>query len=720
METREFAEQVLFGTTLDEKLAPPASDLTDHRPGPSLAAPEHPGRPAGLRFKPLGERSRDFPDLRALDQERERGRLLHFFANHELLATELMALALLRFPDAPPAFRRGVVQTLQEEQDHTRMYCRRMAECGLTFGEMPVSGYFWRAVSPMVHPIDFVAGLSLTFEQANLDFCRQFAAAFQAVGDDRTAGLLDGIYRDEIAHVAHGLKWFRRWKNPALSDWEAFQSQLKFPLSPQRAKGGVLNVEGRRAAGLDPGFIAELDVFSQSKGRTPRVHVFNPFTDAHLAQGRSFVPGKLQRQLAEDLSTLPQFLARQDDLVLVPRRPSAPFLSGLKKAGFPLPEFVETGSDPARAVRELSVRRLGGLSPWAWGPDSLELLKPLQSSLPACSPIPGFVSGPGLPSLYSKVTSAALLGELLTEVDGTEAPWLCTREVVGRAVDSLPDALEAIRHFRQLGYVRLVAKEAWGVAGSNALRLWESELLPQQHRWLTSTLGRGMPLVIEPWLDRRVDFSVQWEMRSDGLRLMGFTGLLADGRGQYQGNWVEPHPGRPPHAVLRSLPPGAGRDLSLWIERLRIRLETWLRAERFVGPVGIDAFLYRDRAGALRVKPIVEINPRMTFGRLALELMRYTHSGTHGQLRLVSRRQVEREGFSDFQSWVQAMSGSHPLRFAGEPVPRIQSGLVCLNDPGMVQAVLSIFEVREGGRMSSLLMPTGFPSQADRKPPSHP
>jgi uncharacterized ferritin-like protein (DUF455 family) len=708
MEIRDFAEQVLFGTTLEVKLAPPGSELTDHRPGHSLAAPEHPGRPAGLRFKRPGEQSRDFPDLRALEQERERGRLLHFFANHELLATELMALVLLRFPEAPSAFRRGVVQTLQEEQDHTRMYCRRMAECGLTFGEMPVSGYFWRAVSPMVHPIDFVAGLSLTFEQANLDYCRQFAAAFQAVGDGRTAGLLDGIYRDEIAHVAHGLKWFRRWKDPAQSDWEAFQCQLKFPLSPQRAKGSVLNVEGRRAAGLDPGFIAELNVFSQSKGRTPRVHIFNPFTDAHLAQGRSFVPGKLQRQLADDLSTIPQFLARQDDVVLVPRRPSAPFLSLLKKAGFPLPEFVEMGSDPVRAIRELSARKLGGVSPWAWGPDSLELLKPLQASLPASSPIPEFASGPGIRGLYGKATSAALLGELLVETDGGEAPWLCTREVVGRAVESLPDALEAIRHFRQLGYPRLVAKETLGVAGSNALRLWEPELLPQQLRWLETTLDRGMTLVIEPWLDRRVDFSMQWEMRSDGLRLLGFTGLLADGRGQYLGNWVEPHPGRPPAAVLRNLPPGAGRDLSLWLERLRARLETWLHSERFVGPIGIDAFLYRDPVGALRVKPIVEINPRMTFGRLALELMRYTHSGTHGRLRLVSRRQVEREGFSDFQSWVRTMIESHPLRFAGEPVPRIQSGVVCLNDPGMVQGVLAIFEVGVG--LDGLdILPPGAP-----------
>ena len=306
MELREFAQQVLFATTLEDKLRRPES-VTDERPGPAMLAPSEPGRPPELKFKPTGSGNRDFPGLHHLEQERERGRLLHFFANHELLATELMALVLLRFPEAPAAFRRGVLQTLQEEQDHVRMYLRRMEDCGLHFGELPVSGYFWRAVSPMAQPIDFVAGLSLTFEQANLDFCRQFARAFTVVGDTQTAALLDGIYRDEIAHVAHGLKWFRRWKKPDESDWEAFCRQLRFPLSPQRAKGMTLNIEGRRAAGFDPGFIAQLDVFSQSKGRTPHVFVFNPFAEGYLSRGRSFNPVQSQAQLLGILPIYPSF-----------------------------------------------------------------------------------------------------------------------------------------------------------------------------------------------------------------------------------------------------------------------------------------------------------------------------------------------------------------------------------------------------------------------------
>ena len=60
--------------------------------------------------------------------------------------------------------------------------------------------------------------------------------------------------------MAYGLKWFRRWKNPQESDWDAFCRTLKFPLSPQRAKGFSLNVAGRQAAGLDEEFIAQLNV----------------------------------------------------------------------------------------------------------------------------------------------------------------------------------------------------------------------------------------------------------------------------------------------------------------------------------------------------------------------------------------------------------------------------------------------------------------------------
>ncbi|HEY4417186.1 MAG TPA: DUF455 family protein [Verrucomicrobiae bacterium] len=695
MELREFAERVLFATTLEEKLLRP-TDITDENPGPAIVTPAAPGRPAELEFKITGTARDSFPGTRNLEQPRERGQLLHFFANHELLATELMALVLLKFPDAPAAFRKGLLQTLKDEQEHTQLYLARMKACGIHFGELPVSGYFWRSVSTMENPLDYVSSLCLTFEQANLDFARHYAKNFAQVGDEATARLLEKIYRDEIGHVAYGLKWFRRWKNPNESDWDAFCRQLKFPLSPQRAKGITLNVEGRRATGLDPQFIAALDVFSQSKGRTPNVFVFNPLAEARIAQGKSFNPTKHQAQLTRDLENLPQFLCRQDDLVLVPEKPSVEFLSTVKQAGFPLPEFV--------ALNQMSLgeRKLGSLRPWAWGADSVELFTPLFASLNTEKRTAGQSFNPGIAQLYSKAWSVGLLREMLadTSTTGRGEPWLCTQNEVGVAVSSLAEALAAIAQIRARGHHKIVAKEALGLAGSNAMRLFEPELLETHRRWLVNAMTAGRQLVIEPWLERELDFSIQLEMGADGLRLCGYTGLLNDAKGQFQANTAAPgYQKKIPADVLARfrVPADIAQRLHQLFAEIFARLETELRRAGYTGPVGIDAFVYRDAAGDCRLKPIVEINPRYTMGRLTLELMRQTHQGSHGRFELVNAAKLRAENCDSFQTYATRLREQFPLQLAGDSSLRIREGVMCLNDPARAQVCLATFQVTRSG-----------------------
>ncbi len=763
MELREFAEQILFGMTLAEKLAAPGL-ITDDRPGPALVTPAAPGRPANLQFKPHATGKSDFPGLHQLEAVSERGKLLHFFGNHELLATELMALVLLKFPDAPAAFRKGVLQTLQDEQEHTRLYMERMQACGLEFGDLPVSGYFWRCVSPMEHPIDYVASLCLTFEQANLDFAGHYGRSFATVGDAASAKLLEKIYRDEIGHVAYGLKWFRRWKNPAESDWDAFCRTLKFPLSPQRAKGFALNVAGRRAAGLDPQFIAQLNVYSQSKGRTPSVFVFNPFTEGRLAEGKKFNPAKSQAQLARDLENLPQFLCRQDDIVLTGRKPSVEFLSRIKQAGFPLPEFVEldqsaglrhgstesgilqragseTGAPRQRAptsiarpgapFQNLAARKLGSLRPWAWGPDSLELLQPLFASVTGEIRADEQRFNPRLAQLYAKSWSANFLRKLLSAGGsrGDEAPeakqqaasskqqasqslltsapteeWLCTENEIGVAVNSVDEALAAIAKIRARGHHQVVVKQSFGVAGSNALRLFEPEILPAQLRWMEKAFAQRRELVVEPWLDRLWDFSAQLEMTTEGLKLCGFTGLVNDARGQFMANYAESHHHtRLPARVVSQFrePADISRRLLEFYGDLFARLEAELRAVDFLGPVGVDAFVYRDADGSVRLKPVVEINPRYTMGRVLVELMRQTCQNCAGLFRLVNAAQLRAEGLDNFSGYARALGEKYPLQLAGEPAPRIRAGVLCLNDPAQARVCLAIFQV--GQRLEPLL-----------------
>jgi uncharacterized ferritin-like protein (DUF455 family) len=729
MELREFAEQVLFATSLEEKLRAPGN-LTDEHPGPALVTPAAPGRPANLIFKPHGTGDKsEFPGLHRLEQDHERGKLLHFFGNHELLATELMALVLLKFPDTPPAFRQGVLKTLRDEQEHTRLYMERMKSCGVQLGDCPVSGYFWRCVAPMEHPIDYVAGLCLTFEQANLDFAGHYGQALGTVGDTGSATLLEKIYRDEIGHVAYGLKWFRRWKNPGESDWDAFCRTLKFPLSPQRAKGFSLNVAGRKAAGLDEHFISQLNVYSQSKGRTPDVFVFNAFAEGRLAEGKKFNPTKPQAQLASDLENLPQFLCRQDDIVIVSHKPGVDFLSGIKQAGFPLPEFVQlpergsvsrsnpTSSDVSAghrpALQSLAARKLGSLRPWAWGPDSFELLKPLFASVTGEKRDDDRRFNEKIAQLYSKAWSAEFLRKIsgggaalprgLGKEKGEAAQqrrptddWLCSENEIGVAVHSLEEARGVIHQIRARGHHNIVLKESYGVAGSNALRLFEPELLPTQLRWMENAFARKRELVVEPWLERLADFSAQLEMTERGLKLCGFTGLLADARGQFVANYAEPHHHKRIPAKIVSLF-NAQADVSglllAYYHRLFAALETELRAAGFTGPIGIDAFVYRDAGGAVKLKPVVEINPRYTMGRVLVELMRQVCQNSSGAFQLVNPAQLRAEGLENFPAYARSLAEKNPLRLEGGPAPRIREGALCLNDPATAQVCLAVFQV---------------------------
>jgi uncharacterized ferritin-like protein (DUF455 family) len=709
MELREFAEQVLFATSLEEKLRAPDS-ITDEHPGSALVTPAAPGRPDNLIFKPHAAGKSEFPGLHQLENKTERGKLLHFFGNHELLATELMALVLLKFPDAPAAFRQGVLRTLRDEQEHTRLYMERMKSCGVVLGDFPVSGYFWRCVSTMEHPIDYVAGLCLTFEQANLDFAGHFAKSFDTIGDNDTSSLLGKIYRDEIGHVAYGLKWFRRWKNPGENDWDAFCRVLKFPLSPQRAKGFSLNVEGRRAAGFDAQFIAEINVYSQSKGRTPSVYVFNPFTEGRLAEGKTFNPTKPQAQLARDLENLPQFLCRQDDIVLVQQKPSVEFLSGIKQAGFALPEFS------ARAdVRSLQARKLGSLRPWAWGPDSFELLKPIFASVTGEQRADEMRFNSGIAQLYSKAWSAEFLRKIISrrsrgDETQTENPkssqrlltssptsdWLCTENEIGVAVNSLAEAQAAIAKIRARSHHKIVVKESYGVAGSNALRLFEPEILPNQIRWLENAFGHRRELVVEPWLARVADFSVQLEMTAHGLKLCGYTGLITDARGQFVANFAESHHHkRIPNKIISLFtePKNISNELLEFYGNVFAQLETELRRADFTGPIGIDAFVYRAADGAIKLKPVVEINPRYTMGRVLVELMRSVCQNSSGAFRLVNAAQLRAEGFNNFPDYARRLAEKHPLQLEGEPLPCIRAGALCLNDPATAQVCLAVFQV---------------------------
>jgi uncharacterized ferritin-like protein (DUF455 family) len=257
MTAREYAERIVRGERMDDKLAPPPDDLDLADAGAPLRIAA-PGRPRELPIVP--GRSARVPPIAGMRDPAQRARIIHALANHELQAVELFAWALLAYPDAPLAFRRGLVAILADEQRHFRLYEDRLRAHGAAFGDHPVTGHFWNKLDHLTGPLEFVCAMGLTFEAANLDFAGDYATAARACGDVATADALDRVHADEIAHVHFGWTWMRRLAGEHEADaWATYTAHVQPPLGPHRARGARFDRDARRRAGFDEAFIARLE-----------------------------------------------------------------------------------------------------------------------------------------------------------------------------------------------------------------------------------------------------------------------------------------------------------------------------------------------------------------------------------------------------------------------------------------------------------------------------
>ena len=255
VQLREYAYQIVTSSDLETKLAHPVG-LNDSAPGDPLRL-EAPGRCERLTVR----RSRDVkvPPIDGMRDPTQRRRIFHALANHELQAVELFAWALLAFPGAPSAFRRGLLAILVDEQRHCRLYADHIRSLGAKFGDYPVTGHFWHKLASITTPLQFVCTMGLTFENANLDFASDYERAARTAGDQPGATILAQVHRDEIRHVRFAWRWLLKLKPADSSPWQTYIENLAWPLGPARARGRTFDSRARQQAGLSAYFISRLE-----------------------------------------------------------------------------------------------------------------------------------------------------------------------------------------------------------------------------------------------------------------------------------------------------------------------------------------------------------------------------------------------------------------------------------------------------------------------------
>ena len=433
--------------------------------------------------------------------------------------------------------------------------------------------------------------------------------------------------------------------------------------------------------------------------RCPNLYWFNPACDLAAGRGATFAPRMAVRDLAHDLAMVPALLAAADDMIVVPERPRPAFLQQLQAARLPVPKLVVWEPLSCAPPAELAGRTFADLRPWGWSPDSVTAFTPLAGQLAHGMAHPSKRWHDARRQLYAKAWSAAWLADIVGDLRARKGDWICGPEVVGSAGASETEASRLLTAGFAGGWQRAVVKAAYGAAGGQQMIVGAADLEAHQQRWLRRALREAGRVVVEPWLDRKLDLSAQFEVEEDGcLRLLGITRFLADGRGRFQGVFV--------HNMAAGLEPEMtrlldddGRDcrrLLRLFDLIGTCLQQRLPAD-FRGALGVDAFVYRDAAdGALRLKPIVEVNPRLTMGRVALALAPHILAASTAARSAIWRvlrvKDIVDAGDTDVASWASRLRQQLPLEMTPDG-KQIARGVVFTNDPEQARSFVSLLVV---------------------------
>lgn len=213
----------------------------------SILPPDRPARPA----RPVVMAPKDMPK-RAYGGEKGRIALLHALAHIELNAIDLAWDIVCRFPDdaMPKGFLDDWVQVAVDEADHFEVLEKALNQLGSAYGELPAHDGLWQAAEKTADDLlaRFVV-VPMTLEARGCDTTPATMEKLTRNGDTVTPPVLDVIYKDEIKHVAAGVRWFIHLAQKRGLD----PKQTFLTLHAERFPGGLkppFNHEARAEAGF--------------------------------------------------------------------------------------------------------------------------------------------------------------------------------------------------------------------------------------------------------------------------------------------------------------------------------------------------------------------------------------------------------------------------------------------------------------------------------------
>lgn len=392
---------------------------------------------------------------------------------------------------------------------------------------------------------------------------------------------------------------------------------------------------------------------------TSDLYLFNPTCDYAVGNGMpSWQPNKLLQKMEADMETLPLFFAKSEDYLLVENIPSDEYIDTLSKVNIDIPFFIE--KKQALGDKTFINKPRNSLNPWGWSPVAHKFLSPFKDS---CSDrfknSPVFNWRPEYREVYSRKFALNVLHKLIKDfpdkhfISDYETAKICTKK---------QDFEDAIKDWG-----KIMVKAPWSSSGRGLQTVAKTPVHPKVWEKLMGIVNDQGYAMAEPLLNKKLDIAFQFKIEKQKIEFIGISNFITDAKGQYMGNNLNGLPDNIDGKLLdfaRFIP-------EIIVEPLIRVFESVEITHFYEGFFGVDALIYEDLDGALKVNPCLEINFRYNMGLLSIMLEKNIIADRKG---LFSTWFKPQKYFIDFK---EEMEQQYPLKIIDG---KIVSGFMALTD----------------------------------------
>jgi hypothetical protein len=348
----------------------------------------------------------------------------------------------------------------------------------------------------------------------------------------------------------------------------------------------------------------------------PMIHYFNPGHEtAVLNASKHYQPAARIAKMQEDLAFLPAWYADSDDFV---------FIKNLLPDNF-LPS-IQSLKQPASAICEQTLSKQNDklfnqeISLWGISPQSIHFFEKIDRQYNLSLKIPAWKEE--FRFLGSRFATKEIISELIESVPEIE------KAIVPKFYSDLPGIEKVCLSALNDGFPdKLLLKSPYSSSGRGLVWLPPGKPAQSEKQIISGMLKKQSQVSIEIALNKRLDFSMHFEILSEGItQFAGYSVFQTNAKGVYENSLTDSR-----ENLENMIAVYIGKHLLMQVRNQLTELLNKTYSPYYIGNIGVDMLVYESE-NQFRLHPCVEINMRKSMGYLAIRLYEnFIHSDAQGK-----------------------------------------------------------------------------------------